>query len=131
MGSINTIPNLSIGNALFVATTVDAETGASPHTYTAAETLGGIINASGQTGAIVGNLDTGSNLDTLCLPLGICTGEGFNWSLINRNTSSGAITLTANTDHTIVGNPVVAIATSALLRTVRTGSHVYVTYVLG
>jgi hypothetical protein len=110
-----------------------AETGASPHTYTAAEVKTGIIVASGQTGAITGNLDTGTNMDT-AFAGAVAVDQGIYWSLINGNTSSGAITLTAATGHTLVtggagaGGAVVAINTTARLFSRRTAANTWITY---
>lgn len=50
------------------------------------------------------------------------------WSLINLGSSSGAVTMTAATGHTYVGNAVVAISTSARFRTRKTAADTFVTY---
>jgi hypothetical protein len=73
------------------------------------------------------------------LPLGVDTDAGFfggrgkvndsfEWCVINLGSSSGAVTMTASTGHTYVGAAVVAIATSARFRTVKTATGVFVTY---
>lgn len=101
-----------------------AETTTGP-TLLAAELLGGIITST-QTGAVTATLDTGANLD-LALP-GSIVGDSFDWTLINLGSSSGAATVTPSTGHTVVGNAVVAITTSATFRTKKTAAATWVTY---
>lgn len=104
--------------------TPTAETNTS-QTYTAAEVAGGIITST-QTGAVTGTLDTGANMDA-GFP-GAAVNDAVDWTLINLGSSSGAVTLTAATGHTIVGSATVAIATSARLRSRRTADDTWVTY---
>lgn len=93
--------------------------------YLASEILGGIITST-QTGAVTGTLDTGANMDAIFAGAGI--GDYVDWTLINLGSSSGAVTVTASSGHTIVGNAVVAIATSATFRSRKTAANTWVTY---
>lgn len=104
--------------------TPTAET-STTQTYLAAEILTGIITST-QTGAVTGTLDTGANMD-LAFP-NAQAGDAIDWVLINLGSSSGAVTVTASTGHTIVGNAVVAITTSAIFRSRKTAADTWVTY---
>lgn len=59
---------------------------------------------------------------------GLPIGSSFDWSIINLGSSSGAVTLSPGTDHTIVGGTGVAISTSATFRTRKTALRTFVTY---
>lgn len=77
-------------------------------TLTIAQLLTGILSATpdatGATHAYL--LPTGTNMDTSGHDLG--TDEGFEWSITNLAAAAAdTITITANTNHTIVGSPVV------------------------
>jgi hypothetical protein len=61
----------------------------------------------------------------------LAIGQSFDWSVINLGSASGAVTMTAGTDHTYVGSATVAIATSALFRTRKTAANTFVTYRVG
>jgi hypothetical protein len=52
----------------------------------------------------------------------------WDWSIINLAAVTHAITLTAGDDHTIVGNAVVAAASSAGFRTQKTAANTFITY---
>ncbi len=52
--------------------------------------------------------------------------DSFDWSVIN--TGPNTFTVTAATDHTIVGAAAVATATSGLFRTRKTAANTFVTY---
>jgi hypothetical protein len=77
-------------------------------------------------------LPTGTNLDG---GAAFSTGDSFDWSIVNLAAAAAdTITLVANTDHTIVGNPLcysshsTTIAnSSAMFRTYRTGANTWVT----
>lgn len=80
---------------------------------------------------------TSASAVALTLPTGTLTDAGlstmplnysFDWSVINLGSSSGAVTMAAGTDHTYVGNAVVAISTSATFRTRKTAANTFVTY---
>lgn len=57
--------------------------------------------------------------------------ESFDWSLTNAATATHAVTVTAGTDHTLVGSGVVAAATAGVFRTRKTDLNTYVTYRIG
>lgn len=80
---------------------------------------------------------TSASAVALTLPTGTLTDAGLSamlvdssvdWSVINLGSSSGAVTMTAGTDHTYVGNATVAISTSASFRTRKTAANTFVTY---
>lgn len=104
--------------------TPTAET-ATTQTWLAAELLTGIITST-QTGAVTATLDTGANLDTALT--GAINNDSIDYAIVNLGSASGAVTVTASSGHTIVGNPVVAIATSATFRSRRTGTNTWVCY---
>ncbi len=76
-------------------------------TLTAAELLTGIITGTHTAGATQAyTLPTGTLLEAAVPTLQI--GEGFEWTLINLSAAAAdSITVTAGTDHTIVGDAVV------------------------
>jgi hypothetical protein len=84
--------------------TVSAKTTAA--TLTIAELLTGLLTATHTAGSTVAyTLPTGTDMSTGCAA---GDGEGFEWTLINLSAAAAdSITVTANTDHTIVGAPVV------------------------
>lgn len=94
-------------------------------TLTIAELLTGIVTA------------TSASAVALTLPTGTLSDAGFaslsnnlavEWSVINLGSSSGAVTMTAGTDHTYVGNATVAISTSAIFRSRRSASNTWISY---
>ena len=103
-----------------------AETGTS-QTYAVAEMLGGLITST-QSSAVAGTLETGANMDAGVQTSVVGTNAGFEWSLINLGSASGAVTMTASTGHTYVGNATVAISTSARFFTRRTAASTWITY---
>lgn len=94
-------------------------------TLTIAELLGGIITATKAT-AVALTLPTGALTDAAFDQLPVDT--AFDWGVINLGSSSGAVTMTASTGHTYVGNATVAISTSARFRTRKTADDTFVTY---
>jgi hypothetical protein len=96
-------------------------------TLTIAELLTRIVTATSAS-AVALTLPTGTLTDAGVLGGTLPVGYSFDWSVINLGSSSGAVTMTAGTDHTYVGAAVVAIATSARFRTRRTAANTYVTY---
>lgn len=76
-------------------------------TITSAALLGGIITGNHTAGATAAyTLPTGTLLEAAAPYIQI--GEGFEWTLINLSAAAAdSITLTAGTDHTIVGAPIV------------------------
>ncbi len=97
-------------------------------TLTIAELLTKIITSTSAS-AVALTLPTGTLTDAglPSMPVNV----GFDWSVINLGSSSGAVTITAGASHTVVGNPVIAIGTSAILRTVKTAANTFVTYIVG
>jgi hypothetical protein len=97
-------------------------------TLTVAELLTRIVTATSAS-AVALTLPTGTLTDAGGGALAI--GQSFDWSVINLGSASGAVTMTAGTDHTYVGSATVAIATSALFRTRKTAANTFVTYRVG
>lgn len=91
-----------------------AQSGAGPFTVTAAQMIGGVTEFSGSAAAVTVNTDTAANIQARMLALDANAGIGStaNWGVVNDNTSSGAITVTAGANVTVVG-PTVAIASVA------------------
>jgi hypothetical protein len=95
-------------------------------TLTIAELLTGIVQF------------TGSTIGTLTLPTGTLIEGGlpttfpvdmsFDFSVINTGTSSGAVTITTNTNLTLVGSMSVPITTSGLFRVRKTATNTYTIY---
>lgn len=103
---------------------------------TSAGLLSGLITGTHAAGATVAyTLPTGALLDA-ALEIGI--GEAVDWSILNLSAAAtDSITLTADTGHTIVGNPIVQSAhsttggiygNSARWRTRKTAADTFVTY---
>ena len=59
---------------------------------------------------------------------GLQNNQTFEWSVINLAADTHAITVTANTGHTLVGNMVVAANTSARFATRKTAANTFITY---
>ena len=96
-------------------------------TLTIAQLLTYIVQVTSAT-AVALTLPTGTLSDAGVLNgLGVVN-NSFTWSVINTGSASGAITMTAGTAHTYVGNATVAIATSATFKTVKTATNTFVTY---
>lgn len=96
-------------------------------TATVANLLGGIITVTSAS-AVALTLPTGTLTDAGVLAGAGATNISFDWSVINLGSSTGAVTMTAGTAHTYVGNVTVAISTSARFRTRKTAANTYVTY---
>lgn len=107
-------------------------------TLTIAQLLTGILNATPTaTGATVAyTLPTGTNMDTAAT--GLVAGDSFDWVCINNALAAAdTITITANTGHTIVGNPIVQslhastgaiYGYSGVFRSRKTASATWITY---
>lgn len=89
---------------------------------TAAAILGGIVTST-TAAAVAGTVPTGTVLDAASQ---FAIGDSVDWSVIA--TGANAFTVTADTDHTLVGNAVVASATSGRFRTRKTAANTFVTY---
>jgi hypothetical protein len=95
----------------------------------------GILTATPTaTGATVAyTLPTGTDMDT---GANFGTDDSFDWSITNLAAAAAdTITITANTAHTLVGNPIVNSShattvadASAVFRSRRTGAATWVTY---
>lgn len=94
-------------------------------TLTIAELLTRIVTATSAS-AVALTLPTGTLTDAGFLLMPIDT--ALEWSVINLGSSSGVVTMTPGTDHTYVGNAVVAIGTSAAFKTRKTAANTFVTY---
>jgi hypothetical protein len=98
-------------------------------TLTVAQIRTGIIQST-PTAGITLTLPTSSNMDNTLWD----GGTGMDWSIINLSADgSKTVTLAGNTNHTITGNTVVAINTSARFRTIKSiyeqnGLPVFTTY---
>lgn len=96
-------------------------------TLTIAELFTRIITATSAS-AVALTLPTGTLTDAGAAGGTLKVDQSFDWEVINLGSSSGAVTMTAGTDHTYVGAAVVAISTSARFRTRKTAANTYVTY---
>lgn len=88
----------------------------------AAAIMGGIVTSS-TAAAVAGTIPTGTVMDAAS---DIAIGDSFDWSVIN--TGPNTFTVTAATDHTIVGVAAVVTVTSGLFRTRKTAANTFVTY---
>lgn len=105
-------------------------------TLTIAELLTGILTATHTAGATVAyTVPTGTLVEAGCV---LDIGDSFDWVLINLSAAAlDTITVTAGTDHTLVGNPIVQSAhsttggiygSSGMFRTKKTALNTMVTY---
>ena len=95
-------------------------------TLTAAQLKTGIITST-TAAAVAATVPTGTLLDaSFSGDDALLVGEGFDWAVIV--TGANALTVTAGTGHTLVGNAVVPTATSGRFRSVKTAANTFVTY---
>lgn len=92
-------------------------------TLTTALCLGGVVTST-TASAVTATLDTGALTDA---GSNFDVGEGFMWSVVVTG-ATNALTVTAATGHTIVGEPVVAADSSGLFMTLKTAADTFVTY---
>lgn len=92
----------------------------------AAAIMGGIVTSS-TAAAVAGTIPTGTVMDASA---SWAIGSSVDWSVINTG-GTNAFTVTAATDHTIVGAAVVAASTSGRFRTKKTAANTFVTYRIG
>jgi hypothetical protein len=92
----------------------------------AAAILGGIVTST-TAAAVAGTIPTGTVMDAAAE---FSIGDAVDWSVINTG-GANAFTVTAATDHTIVGAAAVAASTSGQFRTRKTAANTFVTYRLG
>lgn len=109
---------------LGVQTTPVTATGST--TLTTIQVNGGLMVANPSTTAATYVTPTGAQLDAALA--NAKTDSTFELRLVNIGTGSGAITLSAGTGVTIVGNAVVAITSSAQLLWRRTGDSAWTVY---
>jgi hypothetical protein len=89
----------------------------------AAAMLGGIVTST-TAAAVAGTVPTGTVLDAASA---FAVNDSFDWSVINTG-GANAFTVTAATDHTLVGAAAVAANTSGHFRTRKTAANTFVTY---
>ena len=91
-----------------------AKTGAGPVALTATEVVGGVVQHSGQTGAVSYTTPTAAAIIARmqALDSNATVGSTANFAIANDNTSGGAITLSSGdgVNVTIVGSAITAIA---------------------
>lgn len=85
--------------------------------------LSGIVTSAAAT--VQADLPIGADMDAA---IEMEIGDSFDWAVIK--TGANDLTVTADTDHAVVGLMVVKTVTSALFRTVKIGVADYVTYSL-
>lgn len=113
------------GGAYRVQPTPTAKT--ADATLTIAELLTGIITVTSAS-AVALTLPTGTLTDAGLAGGTLKVDQSFEFIVINLGSSSGAVTMTAGTAHTYVGNATQAISTSARYRCRKTAANTYVTY---
>lgn len=91
----------------------------------AAAILGGIVTST-TAAAVAGTVPTGTVMEAASE---WAVNDSVDWSVIA--TGANAFTVTAATDHTLVGAAAVASGTSGLFRTRKTADGVFVTYRIG
>lgn len=91
----------------------------------AAAILGGIVTST-TAAAVAGTVPTGTVMDAAGE---MAISDSVDWSVIA--TGANAFTVTAATGHTLVGDAVVATATSGLFRSRKTAANTFVTYRIG
>lgn len=89
---------------------------------TAAAIIGGILTST-TAAAVAGTVPTGTVLDAASE---WNVNDAVDWSIIN--TGGNTFTVTAATDHTLVGTMTVATVVSAQFRTRKTAANTFVTY---
>jgi hypothetical protein len=125
-GTIQCDATLRVGSGLTRNTTPTNSNTST--TATAASLLTGI-----RTGTPTANIDlqvpTGTDLDAAFVSL--AGGQTLEWTVINLASATHAITVTANTDHTVVGNMVVAANSSARFASRKQSANTFITYRIG
>jgi hypothetical protein len=97
-------------------------------TATAASLLTGIRTGTPAAGIDL-QMPTGTDLDAAFVSL--ANNQTLEWTVINLASATHAITVTANTDHTVVGNMVVAANSSARFASRKTAANTFITYRIG
>lgn len=86
--------------------------------------LGGIVTSAAAT--VAGTIPTGTVMDAAS---DFAINDSIDWSVIK--VGANAFTVTAAAGHTVVGDEVVATATSGLFRTRKTAANTFITYRIG
>lgn len=94
-------------------------------TASAASLIGGLRTGT-PTGEINLQLPTGADVDSAFS--GLTVGQSFEWSVVNLAPATHAITVTANTGHAVVGNPVIAANTSGRFASRKAATDSFVSY---
>lgn len=109
------IQYLTLMVAALKTQTYTAKTGAGPVAMTATEMVGGVLEHSGQTGAVSYTTATAAAIIARmqAVDANAAVGSTAQFSIINDNTSSGAITITSGDggNVSLVGTMVIAIGT--------------------
>ncbi len=92
---------------------------------TAAMMLSGIVTSTTAAG-VAGTVPTGTVLDAASE---FAVDDSFDWSVVN--TGPNTFTVTASTDHTLVGTTSVLTLISAVWRTRKTAANTFVSYRIG
>jgi hypothetical protein len=120
VGTAPSIPEL-IGARSAVAVTAVDVTGP----ITAAAILGGVVTSAAAT--VTGTLPTGA---VLAAALELAIGDAVEWSVIKVGANDFTVA-DAATGHTVIGDRVVATATSGRFLTVKTAATTFVSYRVG
>lgn len=114
-------------NTVITQRTVPANAN-SNFTATAGSLLTGIRTGT-PTSSVTLQVPTGTNMDAVFQELQ--NDHAINWYVINLAAATHTITVTSNTDHTLVGNMVVAANSSAGFMTRKTAANTFITYRVG
>jgi hypothetical protein len=115
-------------NELTIGYTAAPQTATATATLTAAQITGGVLVADPSTSAATYTLPTASAVDAVLTSAKI--GSTFQLNIVNKGTSSGAVTLSMGTGITDGGNAAVAVAvtSSAAFLFRKTGDAAYTVY---
>ena len=125
-GTIQCDATLRVGSGLTRNTTPTNSNTST--TATAASLLTGIRTGTPAAGIDL-QMPTGTDLDAAFVSL--AGGQTLEWTVINLASATHAITVTANTDHTVVGNMVVAANSSARFASRKQSANTFITYRIG
>ncbi len=113
-------------NEIFLGEMATPQTATATATLTTAQLLGQVLVANPSTSAASYTLPTGAAIDSVLT--NAKNGSTFNLTIVNLGTSSGALTLVAGTNITLVGSVTVAITSSAQLLGYRTAANTWTIY---
>lgn len=113
-------------NAQFVNQVGPASYGAPPPNLLTSDLLGSIVLATNTSGANQNYpLPSAATLEAA---LSWSNDQSIEWTLINLSTGANTVTITVGTNHTVTGNMVVAVSSSATFVTRRAASGAFSTY---